>query len=70
MMIEKFWEWNSVPVMTPKLRFLIQGTVTVPMIAHGGLISSATGDQRVISAGLPGCISTDCDRSLDSQLDT
>lgn len=33
-MIENFWEWNSVPVVTPKLKVVIQGADIVPTLAH------------------------------------
>ena len=61
-MIAKFWEWNSVPAMTPKLRFVTQGTVIVPWWPME--VSSATGDWKVISAGQPRCIHLEWAKAL------
>lgn len=46
-MIENFWEWNSVSVVTPKLKVVIQGADVVPTLAHGVLASRASGHQRL-----------------------
>lgn len=55
-MLEEFWKCNYFPVTTPQLKFVIKGSVITAMRAHGGLINSAIGDQRVISTGQLGCI--------------
>lgn len=44
-MIENFWEWNSVSVVTLKLKVVIQGADVVPTLAHGILASRASGHQ-------------------------